>query len=143
MEKPKLIEGGLFVDDRGFLTFFNELPQIKRMYMIESHQSNFVRAFHGHRFESKYMFVVSGDFLVAATPLDSDDMVYDKVKKFSLSSRKPQLLYIPAGYYNGFMNIQKDAKLMIFSTSTLEESKGDDIRKPWNTWNVWDLQDYR
>ncbi len=32
------------------------------------------------------------------------------------------------GFANGFINLEPNSELMIFSTSTLEESKNDDYR---------------
>ena len=62
-----------------------------------------------------------------------------KVEKYILSSNKPSILYIPKGYANGFMNLTKDTKIMFLSTSTLEESKGDDYRFGYNYWNIWNI----
>ena len=54
-----------------------------------------------------------------------------------LSANKPSVLFIPPGYCNGFMSLTQDAKLMFFSTSTLEESRGDDIRFHARHWDIW------
>jgi dTDP-4-dehydrorhamnose 3,5-epimerase len=35
------------------------------------------------------------------------------------------------------MSLTEDAKLMFFSTSTLEESMGDDIRFDSRYWDIW------
>jgi len=40
------------------------------------------------------------------------------------------------------MNLENNTIVMFFSTSTLEESKGDDIRFPYDEWNIWQ-EDYR
>ena len=42
-------------------------------------------------------------------------------------------------FANGFKTLTPDAKLMFFSTSTLEESQGDDIRFDAYYWNPWDV----
>lgn len=60
------------------------------------------------------------------------DIVLEDPEKFVLSSEKPSILYIPPGYANGFKTLTEDTILMFFSTSTLEESKGDDIRFDWD-----------
>lgn len=144
-EKPRIIEGNLFIDDRGGLSFVNgfDFKGIKRFYVVENHEARFKRAWHGHKNEAKYMFSVCGDFLIGIVPLSGERNNHKKVVQFWLSSKSPQILYIPPGYFNGFMNIQKESKLMIFSTSTLEESKNDDIRVNWDVWNIWNLERYR
>ena len=146
LNKPILIEGGLAVDDRGQLTFANGFgfENVKRFYMVENHSTDVIRAFHGHMKESKYAFVVSGSAIVAAVEMtDSKNPDKDKeVNRFVLSARKPGILFIPAGYANGFKALEKGTKVIFFSTSTLEESKGDDYRFPADYWGskVWEVE---
>ena len=134
-----LIEGGISVDDRGSLRFANDFnfEGVKRFYQVENHRRGFIRAWHGHRNEGKYVWVASGTALIGVVPLDTNDGDMEKVKKFVLSYKKPNILWIPAGNYNGFMSLEEDTKIMFFSTSTLEESKNDDIRKEYYTWDIW------
>jgi dTDP-4-dehydrorhamnose 3,5-epimerase-like enzyme len=61
------------------------------------------------------------------------------VYRFVLSSNKPAVVYIPAGYANGFMSLTRDAKLLYFSTSSMEESRGDDIRYDAHYWDPWQV----
>lgn len=146
LTKPTIIEGGLAVDDRGQLTFANGFgfENVKRFYMVENHSTDVIRAFHGHLKESKYAFVVSGSAIVAAVEM-TDPKSPDKTKevnRFVLSARKPSILFIPAGYANGFKALEKGTKIIFFSTSTLEESKGDDYRFPADYWGskVWEVE---
>jgi len=64
-----------------------------------------------------------------------------QVQRFVLSAQKPQVIYIPPGYANGFMSLSLDLKLIFFSTSTLEESTGDDVRFPARYWNIWHIEE--
>ena len=61
------------------------------------------------------------------------------VERYVISEKKPQVVYIPPGYANGFMSLTKDLKLVFYSTSTLEESSGDDIRYDARYWDIWDV----
>ena len=139
--RPQLLEGGMFADDRGKLRFVNgfNFSDVKRFYQVENHRQGFIRAWHGHAKEGKYVYVVSGTALVGAVPLEDDTA---KPKKYVLTSEKPQILWIPPNYANGFMNLEKNTTILFFSTSTLEESKNDDIRFPYDKWNIWE-EDYR
>ena len=47
----------------------------------------------------------------------------------------------PAGFANGFMSLTEGAKIVFFSTSTLQESLGDDIRFPARTWDPWTIEE--
>jgi dTDP-4-dehydrorhamnose 3,5-epimerase len=51
---------------------------------------------------------------------------------------KPSVLWIPPGHANGFKSLAPGTKVMFFSTSTLEESRGDDVRwDPHEFGDVW------
>ena len=145
-EEPKIIDGEFAVDDRGQLTFCNsfDFKGVKRFYMVENFSTSVVRAFHGHLKEAKFVFAVSGSAIAAAVKLDdpAKPSKQSKVHRYVLSSKKPALLRIPAGFANGFRFLEKNTKLMIFSTASLEESKGDDVRFPHDYWGeeVWSVK---
>jgi dTDP-4-dehydrorhamnose 3,5-epimerase len=63
------------------------------------------------------------------------------VQRFVLSAKTPAVLFIPAGYANGNMSLTADAKAIFFSTSSLEESKGDDIRYDARLWDPWQVEE--
>jgi dTDP-4-dehydrorhamnose 3,5-epimerase len=79
--------------------------------------------------------------LVGAVRIDNwDDPSRDaRVHRHVLSAQDPAVLYIPAGYANGFMSLTDDATLMFFSTSTLEESRHDDVRYDSRRWDIWEV----
>lgn len=143
MRVPCLIEGGLSVDDRGEIAFVNafRFDGVKRFYIVSNHRAGFVRAWHAHRREAKYVTVVQGAAIVAAVAIDDWDRPSKdaEVQRYVLSAHKPALLHIPCGYANGFMSLTKETKLMFLSTATLEESREDDVRydaQYWDPWNV-------
>jgi len=145
MDEPKLIAGNIGIDDRGEVGFVNDFDfaGVKRFYTVRNHRRGFVRAWHAHRREAKYVTATSGAALVGVVPIDdwehpSKDL---PVLRFVLSAHKPSVLYIPAGYANGFMSLTGDAMLMFFSTSALEQSKGDDIRFPARYWDIWSAEE--
>jgi dTDP-4-dehydrorhamnose 3,5-epimerase-like enzyme len=150
-----LINGGVAVDDRGSVRFINDFDfsGVKRFYQINNHRQGFIRAWHGHKKEGKYVYVVKGSVLIGAVEMevreDIEGVAHDglisaegEVFKCVLSSQAPKVLWIPPGHANGFMSLTEDTIIQFFSTSTLEESLGDDIRFPYDKWNIWDI-DYR
>ena len=140
----RLLKGGVAVDDRGCLRFANDFDfaGVKRFYQVENHRRGFIRAWHGHEKEAKYAYVAKGSALGGAAPLGAKEGDAAEARKFVLSDKSPGVLYIPAGHFNGFMNLEEDTRILFFSTSTLDESKGDDIRKPFDAWNIWS-EDFR
>lgn len=139
MDKVRLISGGLSVDDRGSVSFVNDFKfeNVKRFYMVENHRVGFIRAWHGHKQEGKYVFVCNGTALVGAVDMDTNE-----INKFILSDKKPSVLWIPPGYANGFKTLEDNTKILFMSTSTLEESLNDDIRFDYNKWDIWE-ENYR
>jgi dTDP-4-dehydrorhamnose 3,5-epimerase len=85
--------------------------------------------------------VTSGAALVGAVAIDDWNAPSKKadVARFVLSAAAPAVLYVPAGYANGFMSLTPDCRLMFFSTRTLAESHGDDVRFDARYWNIWDV----
>ena len=144
MNKPKLIQGGIAVDDRGSLSFINDFDfgGVKRFYMVENHQQGFVRAWHAHKKEMKYVMVVAGSALIGAVKIDNweNPSKDTQPEKFILSDRKPSVLHIPAGYANGFMSLTADTKIIFFSSSSLDESMGDDFRYSAQYWDIWQIE---
>lgn len=145
MNKIKLIDAGLAIDDRGELIFSNDfdMSKIKRFYQITNHQNFFVRAWHGHQKEEKFILVSKGSAIIAGVKIDnwkkpSKDL---PVEKFIVTEKNPKIVHIPAGYANGFKTLAQDTKLIIFSTSTLKESKNDDFRYDSRHWNPWDIEE--
>ncbi len=140
---PSVFQGNKIFDDRGSLGFINgfNVSDFKRFYLIENHSVNFIRAWHGHLKESKAIIMVKGEALVCAVELDNttNPNKNNEVTRIVLSATSPSALYIPAGYANGFMTLSADAKLLVFSSTTVEESQGDDYRFAYDYWNPWNI----
>jgi dTDP-4-dehydrorhamnose 3,5-epimerase len=142
----RIIEGNIHIDDRGSLYFANEFNflGVKRFYQILNFSKSTIRAFHGHLEEAKYFYISKGSAIVAVVKLDdvkspSKDL---EVKRYILSDKKPQILFIPPKYANGFRALENDTRIIIFSTSTLEESESDDFRFPADYWGneIWEIE---
>lgn len=140
----KFIDGGLSVDDRGIVTFVNDFDfkDVKRFYMVQNHAKGFIRAWHGHLKEGKYVLVVKGTIMLATIELNDRGTPIGVPVAGILTDQKPAILYIPPRQANGFKTLTDDARVMFFSTTTLEESEGDDIRFPARKWDIWQ-EDYR
>jgi dTDP-4-dehydrorhamnose 3,5-epimerase len=139
------IPGGVAVDDRGTLQFCNDFDiaaaKIRRFYVVTNHEQRFIRAWHGHKHETKYLFVASGAILLAAVKIDdwSSPSPNLPLTRQVLSYEKPGLMKIPGGYAHGTMTLRPDTRLFIFSTATLQESAEDDFRFEAHFWNPWDI----
>jgi dTDP-4-dehydrorhamnose 3,5-epimerase len=140
-DTAEIIRGVLSADDRGEVAFVNDFhfDRVKRYYLVSNYRQGFVRAWHAHRRERKYVTVVQGSALVGVVCIDdwehpSKDL---EVLTFTLSAHAPAILCIPPGYANGFMSLTENCKILFFSTASLDESKDDDIRYDSRYWDIW------
>lgn len=120
----KIIYGNSYSDERGTLKFVNDfnMSSVVRMYNIEP-RIGVVRAWQGHKFETKWFYVIKGSFLVKIMNMDSLH-----VDEYKLNSVEPKVLKIPGGNYNGFEAIETGSILVVFSDFDLQQSKEDDLR---------------
>ncbi len=143
LQRPLLMRGGIAVDDRGSLSFVNDFAfhNVRRFYVVSNHRAGFVRAWHAHRREAKYVTVVQGSAVVCAVAIDDWDSPNRaaEIERHVLSAMQPSILFIPAGYANGFMSLTAHSKLVFFSTATVDESRSDDIRYDARYWNPWEV----
>ena len=140
----EVIAGGVATDDRGKLQFINgvDFSKVKRFYIVSNHTPQFVRAWHCHLLEGKFITVVKGSAVIGAVKVD-DVNNPDKnalVTREVLSENNPKVMYIPPGYANGAMTLTEDTRIMYFSTATLEESKTDDYRFSYDYWSIWGVE---
>lgn len=144
IDKPIMLDGKRFTDDRGTLLFVNELSLIgfKRFYIVENHSKQFIRAWHGHLKEAKAFIPIEGSFLVGAVPMTDKNNPNKELEvcRRVLNASNPQAFLIPAGFANGLMSLTEGAKLLVLSSTTLEESQGDDYRFPYDYWNIWAIE---
>lgn len=144
-KEPRLFQGRCAIDDRGAVGFVNDFnfAEVKRFYTVTNHRAGFVRAWHGHKHETKYCTAIGGALLVCCIRIDNweNPSAELPIQRFVLSEENPSVLYIPSGYVNGFMSLTDKAKIQFFSSSTLEESLKDDIRFPARRWDPWRVEE--
>lgn len=141
---PELIDGIKFLDDRGTLIalHFPDYFAPKRFYLVSNWQNGFVRAWHGHELESKLVLVAEGAGQISIVSLEDEKLNASNaiVQSYFLDASSSSAIYIPAGYANGMKSLTKNSKFLVFSDKTLEESKDDDIRFPYDYWDVWEAK---
>ena len=145
MGEVLITTGGTSVDDRGTVRFVNDFTfdRVKRFYTVSNHSRGFVRAWHGHKYEEKWVHVVHGVVLFAFAHIPDFDNVPERLpgSRTVLTADNPSVLHIPGGYIHGFKTLVDAATVMFFSSMTLEESKKDDYRLPAHQWDVWEVEE--
>jgi dTDP-4-dehydrorhamnose 3,5-epimerase-like enzyme len=140
LQNFKLIEGGIFSDDRGKLFHVNEFDMslVKRFYAVQNHPGNPTRAWQAHQKESKWFYAVKGSFLIGLVQPDNWENPSQnlKIEKIILSETESKVLFIPPGYANGIKALEENSKLMVFSNFTIQQAANDNIKFEINTWEL-------
>lgn len=145
-KKIKIINVNISYDDRGDIVHCNEFNfiqnKIKRFYQITNNNINFVRAWHGHKKEEKFLFVLKGAFKICAVKIDNWKNPSKKLtaKEFVINANSPKILNIPGGYAHGTQNLKAGSKLLVFSTFSLQQSINDDYRFKSDLWYNWNIK---
>src|SRR4051794_3652230 len=74
-EEVRIIQGRSFTDNRGTLNCVNDFTffDVKRFYQIQHPDTTTIRAWQGHKIETKYFYVPFGSFLLAWVKIDDFD----------------------------------------------------------------------
>lgn len=141
---PEKLDGIRHIDDRGVLKAWH-LPEnfdVKRFYLVSNWTQGFIRAWHGHFHEEKMIFVIKGAGLIACVPIDDVNNPNKNVKptRFILDASSSAGIRIPSGYANGLMSLTDNCEFLVLSNRTVEESKSDDFRFPFDYWQAWDIE---
>lgn len=128
----QLFKGGQFTDHRGTIRHVNEFDftGVKRFYTIYHKDTETIRAWQGHKVESKYFYVIKGSFRVNWIKIDNwqNPSMNTIPKSIVLSEKESQLIKIERGYANGFKALEPDSIIMVFSDKSLEQSLADSYR---------------
>lgn len=85
MKTIQLIQGGVFEDNRGKFIFANDfdLTPIQRLYHIHHPDTEVVRAWQGHKVESKWFHCIKSSFDIKLAPIHKDLLQGgDYIKKY-------------------------------------------------------------
>lgn len=147
MTEIRMIEGGIFVDDRGRISHVNSLDmsEIERFYVIHQSDISVIRAWHAHQFEKKWFYAVKGSFTIALVKIDNwEEPSIDLVPEvYQLTAADSHILYAPEGYANGVKANEPDSVLLVYSNKKLTVALNDSWRYDKNMWMDWNAKNVR
>ncbi len=133
--EPSLIIGNCHKDERGLLFYNNDFDTtcIKRMYVIENHSIDFVRAWQGHKVEQRWFNVIQGCFKIQLIAVDNWDNPSETLPRldYVLESATLDVLHITGGYVSSIQALKEKSKLVVMSDYHLGEIN-DEFRYPIN-----------
>ncbi|QLC67486.1 WxcM-like domain-containing protein [Flavobacterium sp. LPB0248] len=138
--ESRIIQGGKFSDHRGIISYVNDFSfeNIERFYIISNSHENPIRAWQGHKLDSKNFYCVSGSFNIHFTKIDnwenpSKELI---IKTIYVSESDSKIVHIPSGYVNAIESLEENSKLISFSTLPLINVGEDDVRFPLDYWQL-------
>jgi dTDP-4-dehydrorhamnose 3,5-epimerase-like enzyme len=134
------LKGEVFTDHRGTIRFVNdfEFESIRRFYIIMHSDTSVIRAWQGHKIETKYFYVTKGTFLINWIQVDNWEnpsnnlYIHSKV----ISDKESEVLKVSPGHVSGFKALESDSMVIVFSDLNLTDSKKDDYRFPVDMWQM-------
>jgi dTDP-4-dehydrorhamnose 3,5-epimerase-like enzyme len=129
IELPTIINGNSRTDERGMLQFNNDFNAlgVKRMYTIQNRDTEFVRAWQGHKIEQRWFTAVQGSFKIHLIAIDDWEKPSTDLEKleFVLDATKMDVLHVPAGYVSSIQSLEETSKLLLLSDYLLGEIKDE------------------
>lgn len=114
---PKLIKGNSHNDSRGTIFFNNnfDASDVKRIYLIENHSTNFVRGWQGHKIEQRWFTVLNGSFKIELIAIDnwsspSKDL---DILTFVIGEKELDILHVPKGFISRIQSLEENSKLLV------------------------------
>jgi dTDP-4-dehydrorhamnose 3,5-epimerase-like enzyme len=137
---PKIIQGGNFSDHRGTISYVNDFnfKAIERFYIISNADENPIRAWQGHKLDSKNFYCLAGSFKIHFVKIDnwehpSKDL---NIETVIVNENDSKIVHIPAGYANAIESLETNSKLISFSTLPLANVSDDDVRYASDYWII-------
>lgn len=137
---PKIIQGGNFSDHRGTISYVNDFSfaAIERFYIISNSEDNPIRAWQGHKLDAKNFYCISGSFKIHFVKIDNweNPSKHLLIETVTVSVSDSKIVHIPAGYANAIQALEKNSKLISFSTLPLANVSEDDVRYASDYWII-------
>ena len=127
--QPTIVPGSCHTDTRGTLWYNNTFNAmgVKRVYVIENRDTDFVRAWQGHAIEQRWFSALNGSFRIQLIAVDNWENPPVSLARLTyiLDSAKLDILHIPAGYVSSIQSLTQGAKLLVMADFMLGEIKDE------------------
>ncbi len=129
--EPYILKGAISKDERGSIKHNNtfDLLGVRRMYIIQNRDTEFVRGWKGHKVESRWFVALSGSFTIRMIKIDQWENPSPDLEQltFQLSYDLPDVLYTPPGYVTAIVANDEGSLLLTMSDYLLGITNDDCI----------------
>jgi dTDP-4-dehydrorhamnose 3,5-epimerase-like enzyme len=141
MSEINIIEGEIFVDERGKINSLNNFTfdDVQRIYFIHHPDKSIIRGWHGHKHEKKWFYCVKGEFVLGIIKPDNWENPDPDLKPeiFNLSEAHSKIICVPEGYTNSIKAITDNSTLLVLSAKKVPEAYADSWRYNKDLWIDW------
>ena len=120
---PEIIKGGRHTDSRGTLFYNNDFDAsgVKRIYVIENENTDFIRGWQGHQIEQRWFSVICGSFMIELIAINDWDNPSKDLERFSfiVDAETLDVLHVPSGYVSSIQSLEEGAKLLVMANYLL------------------------
>lgn len=135
MNEITTIQGGIARDQRGHIRFVNDfdMSEVKRFYIINNVDTEFIRGWRAHRIEQRWFYVLSGVFVADFVAIDNWEVPNPNlpIKKMVLRANEMRVLHVPSGYGAAFQALEADSELLVYADYPIAHSALDNY-----TWSL-------
>ncbi len=132
---PYIIKGDLFKDNRGKLFSCNEfnMSSVKRFYVIENFDSNYIRGWKGHKIETRWFFAIRGSIIINTILISDLENSHPspELKTFILNEDNLNVLEVPPGFATSIKQYSDGDRICVYADYEIGVSGDEDLR--------WDL----
>ncbi len=129
--EPYILKGAISKDERGSIKHNNtfDLLGVRRMYIIQNRDIEFVRGWKGHKVESRWFVALSGSFTIRMIKIDQWENPSPDLEQltFQISHDLPDVLYTPPGYVTAIRANDEGSLLLTMSDYLLGITNDDCI----------------
>lgn len=127
VERPFIIHGKKFKDERGFIFHNNsfDLNTIRRMYEIQNLNKNILRGWKGHIEESRWFYCTNGEANIKVRSLIDEFQLGMNEYDFTLNCRTGNVLYVPKSHATLITLEMSDSRILCFSDYSFEDREKD------------------
>jgi len=141
MSEIKVVEGEIFVDERGKISSLNDFTfeDVQRIYFIHHPDKSVIRGWHGHQKEKKWFYCIKGEFVLGLIKPDNWENPSSNLSPnfFNLSDTQSKIIYVPEGYANCLKATIDNSILLVLSGKRLPEAYNDSWRFDKDLWVDW------
>jgi dTDP-4-dehydrorhamnose 3,5-epimerase-like enzyme len=141
MSEIKVVEGEIFLDERGTISSLNNFTfqGVQRIYFIHHPDKSIIRGWHGHKQEKKWFFCVKGEFVIGLVKPDNwvKPSIDLKPDIFNLYEAKSKIICVPEGYANCIKAMTDNSILLVLSGKKIPEAYEDSWRYDKDLWIDW------